>query len=247
MKKLFLGLLLITNICFADTLTVYPDAGSGNTTVDGYTTRASQNQSFSSIRSGAGTGSGDTGVWETYVYLNSYLASGNNFRTLNRGGFTFDTSPLAEVISVDSAVFSLHGLASPPSIAYTYGDNTVDVVSFNPTNNNAIVDGDYAYTKYGTTVFSDKNFSTLSDSSYNNFSLNASGVSSIVTDGISKFGIRFGWDTDGSFGGSWAAGNVLKFAAYASDQTGTVKDPKLTIEFTGADSGGNALFFGPAF
>ena len=41
--------------CGFDTLTVYPDAGTGNTTVDGYVFRSASNNTWTDIRTGAGT------------------------------------------------------------------------------------------------------------------------------------------------------------------------------------------------
>ncbi len=209
------------------TYTVYPDGGSGTTTVDGIVQRSGTTDAFSTVRDGAGTFANVTATNQTAPFLVSSTIS-NQFTTINRGIFTFDTSALNNLNSVLSAFFSVFGA----SISTGLGNDEFHVVSSTPASNNNLVTSDYS--QLGTTSFGNIVGGSWITTGYNDVALNASGLSNLVLTGISKFGARGVWDLNNSFTGVWASSVGSGFSYNFADFAGTSADPKLTITFSGA-------------
>ena len=238
MKKFLFGLLLLTNICFADTLTVYPDAGSGNTTVDGDAKITGADVAFSTLVNGAGTSSSDTST-----LLHIHLRAGNsssNWRTIGRIITTYDTSSLGTEVTIDSAKLSW----KISSVDQRMGITSVKILDVAPTSNNAVVNADYNIAKWGNTVFASETGFVAGNTK--DFILNQDGIDNISLDGISVFGARSQWDYQGYFTGSWSIYLGWGYNFYSSDNAGTTNDPKLIIEYSEA-ADINSLFFGFGF
>jgi len=238
MKKLLLLLPFLFNLCFADTLTVYPDAGTGGTTVDGVISRSSVDEPFSTIRAGDGTSSNETGTEDAIAGVRASTTT-DQFQLLERGYFTFDTSSIGIAI-IDSATFSFYGLSKLSGL----GETTMNIAEANLTNANALTNDDFQ--NISRTSFGSISYTSFSVAGYNDITLNTSGESNINTSGISEFSVQTGWDLNGSFTGSWASNGWNYFYGAMSDYTGTTRDPKLVIEYS-LPSTGNALFFGSGF
>lgn len=231
MKKLFLLALLFFNIQAAQaaTLTVYPDAGTGSTTVDGYAHRTGVNEVFSTIRGGAGNGSADTGSQDVQPALAASVTL-DQFSTLRRGIAHFDTSSLGAGATISSAVLSLY--LQVASTANALGNMTVHIASATTAANNDIVNADYS--ARGTTTFANIAQASLSTSAYNDFTLNASGITNVSLTGISKFSVQSDWDINNSFTGTWVISSSTFVAFSAADIAGTTEDPKLVVTYTAA-------------
>lgn len=210
-----------------DTLTIYPDPHPETNTVDGYVQRSGSGESWSSIRNGSGTSADDSST-ALGVYL---LASSNPlypWYLLRRSVLLFDTSPLGAGATVQSADLYLWCTLSATGL----GDTTVDVVSAVTQYNTQLVTADYYYTNFGTTPFSQVLVSNLSTGQYNAFSFNSSGKSYINVTGITRIGLRLGWDTVDYFGGTWSAGAGTAASFYSADNADLTNDPKLVITYT---------------
>jgi len=235
-----LSLFLWVGTAQADTLTVYPDAGTGNTTVDGNMDRGGVDETFSTIKNGDGNNSFDTD--DRLFFMLEASTTNNQFATMRRSIMCFDTSSMGTGATIDSAIISMYGFINTNALG---GTPDLDIVASTPASNNEIVNADYS--NLGTTVFSSIAQSSLSTGAYNDFTLDTNGEANIDVSGISKFGGRTSWDTDNSFGGSWSSGAVLNMIMRSADQAGTSNDPKLTITYTPEASADNALFFGSGF
>jgi hypothetical protein len=206
-----------------DTLTVNPDAGSGATTVDGVIIR-SADESFSSIRSGDGTGAYPLppepscgALWGS--------ATGNQYTMLSRAIFTFSTSTIGSDATISSATLSLNANYK----ANALGSDTYHICASTPANNNNLEVGDYK--QLGSTSFGNIAYASISITGYNDWSLNSSGISNISKTGISRFGLRSGWDINNSTTGlTWSSGVSSQIAVYHSDN-GSNK-PKLVVTYT---------------
>jgi uncharacterized protein YjfI (DUF2170 family) len=207
------------------TLTVYPDAGTGATTVDGYVQRLSVDEDFATIRSGAGNNVNPTSSTGQTRLGTSSASTVNKFSDQTRSILTFDTSSIGITNIVTDATLSLLGTV----VITGLGDTTHEIVASTPASNNNLVNADYA--QLGTTSFGSILWSTLSASAYNDFVLNASGIASISTTGITKLGTRSGWDVSGSFTGTWALNNATLFQFSSADTAGTTSDPKLVVTY----------------
>lgn len=167
----------------------YPSAGA---TVE----RAGVNQTFSNIRSGAGT-TVSTPAVNTDVLLFSSSTT-NQFKELDRVIILFDTSTLPANATITSASITIAAYG----VITNMGSTTMELVSSNPASNTNIVAADYS--TLGSTSFASISQASISTSSPTVFTLNSSGISNISIGGISKFGFILGWDLNGSFTGTWA-------------------------------------------
>lgn len=207
------------------TTIVYPDAGTGGTTVDGHVRRHAVDQSFSDIRTSAGTGHIDNSVNENCAQLTA-SATTNQFSVLRRGIMTVDTTAVSATDTISSVTVSVYGSGKDNGL----GETALDVVSANPASNNDLVHADYAYTLFGTLPFGSISYASYSTSAYNDIDCS----SDVITKGgISKIGLRLSWDTQNSFGGSWSSTPaVTSYQMYFADNAGTTNDPKVTVVHT---------------
>ena len=213
------------------TSTFFPDAGTGNTTVDGHfreTYDVGAGVVWGTIRADAGDFSQDTDTSGAFIRFLADTGT-NNWRLIHRGGFTFNTAVIgADTIS--SATFTLFsdtGAGDDPS------SNTpdVNVYGFTPAANNSLTGTDYAQT--GSTAFS----SVITFANWgatNNFALNASGLTNINGAGISRFSARNANYDVANVAPTWAnSANTQVIGIYA-DTAGTTQDPKLVVVHTAA-------------
>lgn len=215
-----------------DSLTVYPDADPETTSTDGDANRASVDQTFTDIRSGAGTGQDPAGT-NGGPYLAASTTT-DQFAQQNRYFGLFDTSSLDDDATVSAATLSIYGAAKSNNL----GSPEIVTVSSSPASNTNIVAADYAIANFGSTEFASRlSYASFTTSAYNDISLNASGISNISLTGISKFGIISGWDFDNSFGGSWSSAAVSQMRFNTADVADTTTDPKLAITFSLPSSG----------
>lgn len=210
------------------TLTVYPDAGSGATTVVGAAQRdvPGAPESFTTIRAGAGSSADTTYIDGSLAALYA-SATSNLFSFLVRSIETFDTSPIGLGSRIFSATLSVHGTASSDN---DLGSPTIDLLSSTPAVDDNVEAADF--TQIGTTVFASIAYASWNTSAYNDFALNANGLANISKTGISRFGFRLGWDTANNFTGIWVSSVFTRVNGYAANQAGTTQDPKLVIVYT---------------
>lgn len=209
------------------TLTQYPQAGMGgaNVTCDGIVRRSSVDETFATIRAGAGTHVDDT--------ANDYPAgmfasvTTNQFIHLYRSAFMFDLSAIAiGADTINSLVFSVY----VNNYTNGLGNDVNYIVDVTPTANNTLATGDYG--NFTTTLLSDGNITdnAPTNGAYNGLTFNATGLSKIAN--ITKIGMRGGWDKNNSFAGSWSNGLRSSLTIYFADQTGTTTDPKVDVDYT---------------
>lgn len=212
-----------------DTLTVYPDANTETTSVDGYALRGGVDQTFTNIRAGAGTSASDTGTNSDDLFLVGSTTS-NQYQTLVRAFYLFDTSSLTSPAEISSAVFSTYGTATNTK-ANVIGSPSFHLTSSTPASNTAIVAADYA--QVGSTSFGSVAYASFGASQYNDITLNASGITNISKTGVSKFAGRLSWDMlNDTTGLSWVSASSSGFRMTMVDTAGTSQDPKLVVTYT---------------
>lgn len=204
------------------TTIVYPDAGTGGTTVDGHVRRSSVDQTFSAIRTGAGVAHSDTSANENCAQLTA-TATTNQYSVLRRSIFTADTNAVPATDTVSAFTFSVYGSAKQNGL----GDPDLDVVTATPAANNDLAYADYSYTNFGETALGSVSYASFSTAGYNDISC---ATTAVTPEGITRIGLRLSWDTDNS-APTWATGTpVSSFQIYFADQAGTTNDPKFTVE-----------------
>jgi hypothetical protein len=204
-------------------LTVYPAAGAASP-VDGIVQRAVAQELFSSIRGGAGTG---TEVTSGYLYPTLSAGSATDqFTALIRAIACFDTSVMGTGAGISAATFSMVAVTSSNGLG---GDN-FHVCGATPASTGNLVTGDYS--QLGNTSFGSVTYASLSAFAYSVWALDSNGIANIDPAGISKFGVRLGWDINNSFTGTWSNGAVTYCYFQSADASGTAGDPKLDLTYT---------------
>ena len=207
-----------------DTLTVYPAAGA-NSPVDGYVARGLVSETFATIHDGAGNSFSDTSE-DLYAYLEASSTS-NQYADLERSIICWDTSALGASVEISSAIISLwdRGVKN-----IGLGNDNIHICASTPASTSSLAASDYA--NLGTTSFASLDVASHTSNAYNDFTLNASGLANISKTGISKFGVRLGWDLNNSFTGVWAANDATFILYGAADIAGTTNDPTLVVTYS---------------
>lgn len=210
-----------------DTLTVYPDTGTGRTTVDGLLQRYnSSGESWSSIRSGKGTRADPSASQDNFILMFSDETS-NYFRYLNRSIFLFDTSSLTSVATISSSVISLYGTGKTDNLSTS---PNIDIYTSTPSTDNNLQNSDFSQIGTTSQTGSPITYASWNTSAYNDFTFNATGIGNISKTGISKFGARnANYDVSGTTP-NWISQTSSGIKGYYSDN-GSNK-PKLVVTYT---------------
>lgn len=216
-----------------DTLTVYPDADPETNTVDGYPYvfyGAGSGLDWSVLRVDDGSTGGAFDDNPIQLFLAYILAdtTTNKFRGLRRGIFLFDTSSLTSGAIISSAVVSIYGKSKADGAS---NSPQIGIYSSNPASNTSLVGTDLD--SIGSTLLSSIiNYADYSTSGYNDFTLNATGLSQVSKTSITKLGSReVKYDADGATP-TWSSGSEMKFEAYPAETSGTTSDPKLVVTYS---------------
>ena len=208
------------------TSTFYPDPNVESTSVDGYAGRDSVDETWATIRAGAGNSASDTDTAD-YLQVTS-AATENQWRDLYRTFYLFDTSAIGASSTVSAATLSLYG-----SSKIDVFSQSVCIVSTTPASNTAIVAGDYGNTSNTEQTNTRITIASFSTSAYNDFAFNATGLTNISKTSISKFGGKLSGDVDNS-APTWSVSAAGRARIINADTTGTTTDPKLVVTHAAA-------------
>lgn len=216
-----------------DTLTAYPDASVETDTMDGYVYNfVSGGDTWAAIHDATSGTSKSNSSPLLSVSIHTNFAP-VNWGRIDRSYVLFNTSSIGSSPTINSATLSLYG-DSTSSNSFSYSTFAINVYSSTPISNTSISLADYNKNKFGTTEFStSKNYSSWSTTGYNEFTFNASGLSSISSTSISKYGLREATFDVPNTTPTWESGSrIVRFLAKSSDNSGTSFDPKLVVTYT---------------
>lgn len=209
------------------TLTVYPQPATGGVTSDARLYREGISEVFSTIRNANGNnvGTADTDTVPVQIQCSTTV---DQFATISRGAFSFDTTPLGGA-AINSATISFRGTSKANSLSA--GIPTFLVAGISMGNKGVPTSSDYQAV-LRTAFVTGITYTDFSIVGYNDFALNAAGIAFLQKGGISQFSTQWNWDLDNSFGGTWTAASaqVYVFVNFA-DLAGTTSDPKLVVNF----------------
>lgn len=209
----------------------FPDPDPESTSVDGMAGRRAQDEAFGTIRSGAGTAA-DSAPIIMALWIEASTTS-NQYRDILRNIVLFDTSSIPDGDTIDSATLGAVGDEKEAGLGSL--NWTLDTSS--PASNTDIVTADYNIANWGgVRQATDITYANWTVGSYNNFTLNATGLGNISKTGISKFGFRIANDFDNS-APTWSSAAISRLTSRSADQTGTANDPKLSVTHTAAVAG----------
>ena len=201
------------------TLTAYPDAGTGATTVDGFIT--SGYGATMTVAHNTATGDGANPSHATDMYIRALQNGSGTY--LGRIVMTFDTSALTSGATISGAVLSLYGTSSyyaNPS------SSSAVIVASSPASSNTLVAGDFGNVSF--TAFATIAQSSLSQSAYNDFTLDSNGIANVSKTGISKFACIY--EVDRAITTITGVDNIFNFKP--ADTSGTTNDPKLVVTYS---------------
>lgn len=212
------------------TTTVLKPASGDTAPWSGEVRRTGVNETFSTIRAGAGTlsDSVNSSGYENVPRLNA-SATTDQFDGMYRGLVGFAVPDLTGE-SIDSFTIQLFDRESHiPTTAL--GDANVEITAFTPASESAIADEDFNLAKYGATkLVTGLSIESIRETDgYVTFTGNAAGIAYLEANRGNNvfFAIRLSWDVDNSFDGTWSSGGDTLWSCYLD---GVGKEPTLTIE-----------------
>lgn len=213
------------------TSTFFPDPDVETTSVDGYVRREATNESWSTIRSGAGVTANDS-----VSRLEFFATSGSttdNWDAISRIVTLFDTSSIPDTDSIDSATLSFYlesAITNPSTFSFSSG-----IVTTSPASNTALVASDYGnftFTRQATDVV----FTSWTTGAYTDHTLNSTGLGNISKTGVTKFGMTTDDDIDNTTPPGWqsatSSGCANNNQLMGAETAGTTEDPKLVVTHT---------------
>jgi hypothetical protein len=221
------------NIAYASTnITLYPDADPETTTCDGvmwHTVAAGAD--WTTLRAGAGSSYSDYGTTGFLFNITAGTGTTGNFSTLNRSGFSFDTTSVPVGATINSVTFGVYKYDRDDALSCTPSFN---IYSFAPASNTALAAGDFD--SFGATAYSDTDV-TYADCAANGYKLlpfNATGIAAVeaildTTDIINLGARESKYDVTGT-DPNWVSSGYSRINVYLSEND--TYRPYLEIEYT---------------
>lgn len=215
------------------TSTFYPDPHVETVSVDGYIQRDGDGGGTGTSWSthyvnwdgtGGGGAANDSATTMTLAYAHKYTSEFG----IGRGFALFDTSSLTSSASISAAVLSFYTTIASENA--DDADNFVTIVSASPASNTAIAQTDFP-SAGSTKLSNDYDVTGMGTAAYKDWTLNASGIATISTTGVSKFATRSGRDLNST---APTVNNTthINVTASSADAAGTTQDPKLVVTYT---------------
>lgn len=216
------------------TTTVYCQAAPASTAMNAIVSSGYKSTMQLAHDTTTGDGSGTSSPFGNNQFIIRALRNASGYY-LQRCFWLFDTSAISSGDTISSATLSLYG----GTFAYANSNSTTyEIVASSPASNTTIANSDFDNVSY--TSFASIAFASLSQSAYNDFSLDSNGIANVTKEGISKFGSITGLDLNVT---SMTSGQDNIMAVYEASYTGTTRDPKLVVEHTGGSSNTTNFFY----
>ena len=210
-----------------DTGTYYPDAGTGGTTVDGKVRRTGVSEAWATIIAGAGNAVTAVGTVGAVTIV--CTATSNQWATLERDIFLFNSAGLTASAVISATVMSLFGTDKNDTNSIT---PNLDIYTSSPASDNNLVIADFSQIAAISQTGSPITYASWSIVGYNAFTFDATGRGNVSKTGISKFGCRnANYDVSGT-PPAWANGTYADLDFSMADEIGTSQDPKLVVTYT---------------
>lgn len=210
--------------------TEFPQPDPETATCDGRAYRNPADESWTSLRGGAGLAAEDLDATTNILHQRSG-GTADTYSLLVRSVFLFDFTANPDDATLDSGILSISGGgASTNGLTSTL---TANVVSSSPASNTGLVGADFNLANWGATLYS-TGISAWDTVNYNAFTMNASGLTNTSFTAITKMGVRSEDDVNNvAPGGPFTTASDIFQAKYA-ETAGTGSDPKYVIQWTAA-------------
>ncbi len=213
--------------------TFNPAAGA-NSPVDGHASHddAGADMTWATLMGAAGDGSSstNTSLYEGYRADND---TSGRWQNAWRNHAVFDTSPLPDNAEITIVAYAAYGTS-----ATEQGGNspTFNIYNSMPTNDNAIVNADYASAHFGATPYCDTpiaigNINVGTPGTINTWTFNATGRATIDKTGLSRYSFReVNYVVGASAPPNWGANEYGFIKLWSADQGAGYK-PKLFVTY----------------
>ena len=214
-----------------DEITLYPSPGNVSP-CDGIVVRNNVNETFSTIRSGAGTVAYPTISINVCPSTHSSTINGQ-FYSLHRGIFNFDTSVLGLWTQISSGICALWIYGKGNQLNLSDAHAAIGIVKVSPNSTNTLIASDFNISRWTfDRLASDILYSNISVNNYNQLTLNQTGRNYINKTGITSIGLAFGVDIDAGTP-NWNGSDYKTYASIRfADYEGTSYDPYLYLVYT---------------
>ena len=229
----------------AATVTTFnPDGHTESATVDGRVTDDTNgNLTWSALCDEGGTYTGESESTAAFYIIAG--SSNDRWDSLGRFFMLYDSSSIDDDDEISAAkIVCMTGTYDSSTISEALSGYTLGVTASNPASNTALAAGDFdavSATAFATEI-SVSAINTTAGNNWPDINFNASGISAIAKDGISKFVVRFGADISDT-SGNWSSGaNVFVTAKSAEDSTAGNR-PELTVTHAAPTVSGAVIMF----
>jgi len=219
------------------TATFHPDSSAESTSVDGDAGRLVTNSLWNDIHGGDGTRSDDDDATNRCNASQDYgQTTTDRWDNFNRAFLVFDTSDLGAGATVTGATLSI--VLTQKDDDFSDYVRLVNHSLYDSADKKSVAVYDYQRSEPNTTAHAtDRTVSSLTadSSTFNAWTLNATGRDYIKTGGITEFGLRVGIDIADSDPGGWvlhAQKQTLIVFASADETLSGDKRPKLVVTYT---------------
>lgn len=214
-----------------------PNASPESTSVDGQVGyNNGSGEAWATIRGQAtGTTATDTSEGSTFIYVHAHTTT-NLWDFFIRSMYLFDTSSLSDAVTKKSAIFRKY----VTSLTNNFTDS-VSLVASTPAANTAVTTADFD--QFGTTkLATDRTLSGLTTTAYNDWTLNASGLTAVELAGVTKLGLRSTADND-NVTPTWVSGNatVVNTTSSGGGWAGGANPPVLLVTYFLPNKANNLL------
>lgn len=200
-------------------------ATGANSPCDGPVNSVARDQTFATIRSGAGNQGGleSTGI-DNMVGIKASTTT-DQFAENRRAFFNYDTSSIGSGATISSAIKSVVCNFKTNAL----GSDSYSLVTFAPASTAALPAG--AFVTVTSTALATVSYAGIDSGGANYTPWDFTAQSSVVNlTGVTSLALRSEWDRLGVFGGVWASGAESRFQGRYTD-AGSLK-PKLDVIYT---------------
>jgi len=199
---------------------IYPDTGTGGTTMDSMMTKGGTDDTWAFFRDAATGTPDETNVVFTCGEIRSD-GPANTYRNWARAIATYDTTPIPDTDDISDADINLYGR----TLTDNY-DLSLTICIASPASDNDLVDADWVQT--GTVEQATRfDYTNVSLTAYNVIAFTQTGRDSINKATNSRYGFRASRDLDDAEP-THQADITGTFTAWAVDDTGTSRDEYMT-------------------
>jgi len=198
-----------------------------STTVDGDVTEFDAGgDTWSTIRGGNGTDNDDTDDDVLMFYVQCYTSS-NNYYSVKRGIFLYDTSSIDVGDNITDASLSCYYYSKIDQMGWSEEESTCHVVTSNPADDDVLANGDF--NSLGTISFATFLYADFGSGYEVSSAFSEAGKAAISKTGITKLGTRCGADMSDDNPSNWGSAEQCDMRCYSSEYTGTTRDSKLVV------------------